>query len=194
MRLAPAPEEQAGSGVSEATTSSGSAVAITDSGLSLVVLEPAEESVDPTHRTSRPGGLAPSIGPAGIGVARRLFPDVSAGAGLRALPTIAIRPWSMPGAVRAGGGRHPHVAPERAAVKKSAPRWTRSRGIRGSITPQSSGTSVAPASAGSSSSGGLPLILALPFVAAVLDMARRRALDRVATPSGHRSRVPDDPG
>jgi hypothetical protein len=28
----------------------------------------------------------------------------------------------------------------------------------------------------------------------VLDMARRLALDRVATPSGHRSRVPDDPG
>jgi len=25
-------------------------------------------------------------------------------------------------------------------------------------------------------------------------MARRVALDRVATPSGHRSRVPDDPG
>jgi hypothetical protein len=53
---------------------------------------------------------------------------------------------------------------------------------------------VAPASVGGSSSGGLPLVLALPFLAAVLDMARRLALDRVATPSGHRSRVPDDPG
>ena len=67
-------------------------------------------------------------------------------------------------------------------------------GIRGSITRQSSGTSVAPAGVGSSSSGGLPLVLALPFLVAVLDMARRLALDRVATPSGHRSRVPDDPG
>jgi hypothetical protein len=28
----------------------------------------------------------------------------------------------------------------------------------------------------------------------VLDLARRVALERVATPSGHRSRMPDDPG
>jgi hypothetical protein len=47
---------------------------------------------------------------------------------------------------------------------------------------------------GSSGGGGLPFFLALPFVAAMLDLARRVALDRVATPSEHRSRMPDDPG
>ncbi len=42
--------------------------------------------------------------------------------------------------------------------------------------------------------GGLPIFLALPFLAAVLDLARRVALERVTWPSGHRRRPPDTPG
>ncbi len=58
-----------------------------------------------------------------------------------------------------------------------------------------SGASVAPASGGGSSGGGgIPIFLALPFLAAMLDLARRVTLDRVALPSDHRSRMPDDPG
>jgi hypothetical protein len=34
----------------------------------------------------------------------------------------------------------------------------------------------------------------VPFLAAMLDLARRVTLDRVSLPSGHRSRVPEDPG
>jgi hypothetical protein len=57
-----------------------------------------------------------------------------------------------------------------------------------------SGASFAPATGGSSSGGGIPVFLALPFLAAMLDLARRVTLDRVALPSGHRSRVPENPG
>jgi hypothetical protein len=57
-----------------------------------------------------------------------------------------------------------------------------------------SGASFAPATGGSASGGGIPIFLVLPFLAAMLDLARRVTLDRVALPSGHRSRVPEDPG
>jgi hypothetical protein len=57
-----------------------------------------------------------------------------------------------------------------------------------------SGASFAPATGGGSSGGGIPIFLALPFLAAMLDLARRVALDRTALPSGYRSRMPDDPG
>jgi hypothetical protein len=57
-----------------------------------------------------------------------------------------------------------------------------------------SATSAAPATGGGSSSGGIPIFLALPFLAAMLDLARRVVLDGTALPSGHRSRMPDDPG
>jgi hypothetical protein len=60
--------------------------------------------------------------------------------------------------------------------------------------PVPSGASFAPATGGSSSGGGIPVFLALPFLAAMVDLARRVTLDRVALPSGHRSRVPEDPG
>ena len=56
------------------------------------------------------------------------------------------------------------------------------------------GASAAPSAGGGSSSGGLPIFLALPFLVAVLDLARRVAIERIATPSGHRSRIPDTPG
>jgi hypothetical protein len=53
---------------------------------------------------------------------------------------------------------------------------------------------VSAAGAGGSSGGGIPIFLALPFVAAMLDLARRVALDRATWPSGHGRRVPDRPG
>jgi hypothetical protein len=59
-----------------------------------------------------------------------------------------------------------------------------------------SGVSAGAAAGGSggSSGSGLPLLLALPFVAALLDLARRVALEHATWPSGHRRRVPDRPG
>jgi hypothetical protein len=78
--------------------------------------------------------------------------------------------------------------------KKPAPRWRAPlpRPVPAQVT---SGASFAPATGGSSSGGGgIPVFLALPFLAAMLDLARRVTLDRVSLPSGHRSRVPEDPG
>jgi hypothetical protein len=79
------------------------------------------------------------------------------------------------------------------ATKKPAPRWRAPlpRPVPAHVT---SGASFAPATGGSSSGGGIPVFLALPFLAAMLDLARRVTLDRVSLPSGHRSRVPEDPG
>ena len=57
-----------------------------------------------------------------------------------------------------------------------------------------SGTSVSAAGTGGSPGGGLPIFLALPFIAVMLDLARRVALERATWPSGHRRRVPDTPG
>jgi hypothetical protein len=75
-----------------------------------------------------------------------------------------------------------------------APRWR----TRAPTTPAPAqappAASAAAAGSGGSSGGGLPFFLALPFVAAMLDLARRAALERVATPSGHRSRMPENPG
>ena len=79
------------------------------------------------------------------------------------------------------------------ATKKRAPRWRAP--LPGPVPAQvTSGASFAPATGGSSSGGGIPVFLALPFLAAMLDLARRVTLDRVSLPSGHRSRVPEDPG
>jgi hypothetical protein len=61
-------------------------------------------------------------------------------------------------------------------------------------TPPVSGASVSAAGAAGSSGGGLPIFLALPFIAAMLDLARRVALERATWPSGHRRRVPETPG
>jgi hypothetical protein len=83
------------------------------------------------------------------------------------------------------------VSPSRAAEKQT--RW-RAPLPQPMPAPVPSGASFAPATGGSSSGSGIPVFLALPFLAAMLDLARRVTLDRVALPSGHRSRVPEDPG
>ena len=57
-----------------------------------------------------------------------------------------------------------------------------------------SATAAASGVGGSPGSGGLPLLLALPFVAALLDLARRVALEHATWPTGHRRRAPERPG
>lgn len=89
----------------------------------------------------------------------------------------------------------PRVAPaaRHAATEKPAPRWKAPRPQPiPDVAP--TGASVAPATGGGSSGGGIPIFLALPFLAAMLDLARRVTLDRVALPSGFRSRMPENPG
>ena len=85
---------------------------------------------------------------------------------------------------------------EAARVKRPAPSWKRNDGAPRSRAPvpSPSSTSASAAGAGGSSGGGLPVFLALPFLVALLDLARRVALDRVTWPSGHRRRMPDTPG
>ena len=192
--LMPAPEEHRGASTPEAGVSPAGEVAPVVAAVETVVLQPTDDHVAPSHGSVRWSGvLAHVLVPAGLGPEAPVRPGLRRNA-LSALPMAAIRPWTARRAFPPGVESQPRSTSGEAAATKAAPRWTRSRGIRGSITRQSSGTSVAPAGVGSSSGGGLPLVLALPFLVAVLDMARRLALDRVATPSGHRSRVPDDPG
>jgi hypothetical protein len=77
---------------------------------------------------------------------------------------------------------------------KPAPRWRTPVPRSPASESAPLGASAAAATAGGSSSGGLPLFLALPFLVALLDLARRVVLDRAASPSEHRSRMPDNPG
>ena len=79
---------------------------------------------------------------------------------------------------------------------KPAPRWTPTEDASQSKAPASAptGASASAAGVGGSPGGGLPIFLALPFIAAVLDLARRVALERATWPSGHRRRIPDTPG
>ena len=114
-------------------------------------------------------GIRPALGPAGIDV-----PELR--------PAGTVAQMSNPGTSE---------ATQRA---KPVTRW-RTR-APSSPLPETAplGASAAPSAGGGSSSGGLPIFLALPFLVAVLDLARRVAIERIATPSGHRSRIPDTPG
>ena len=130
---------------------------------------------------------------------------------VRRLPRLAGpggTPWFAPvmipsdarddgGAVLAGAtsGRSSSKGAARSRDReKPAPRWRAPAPSQPLPASVSSGTSVAPASGGGSSGSGIPIFLALPFLAAMLDLARRVTLDRVALPSGHRSRMPENPG
>ncbi len=104
------------------------------------------------------------------------------------------RAASALGAVAAASSPASQEAAPRSKPRPS-PRWTPSEGPspRAPATAPS-GASAASAAGGGGSSGGLPIFLALPFVAVLLDLARRVALERATWPSGHRRRVPDTPG
>jgi hypothetical protein len=98
------------------------------------------------------------------------------------------------GAVTAASSPAAQEATPRSKPRPS-PRWTPGEGPspRAPATAPN-GASAASAAGGGGSSGGLPIFLALPFVAVLLDLARRVALERATWPSGHRRRVPDTPG
>jgi hypothetical protein len=103
-------------------------------------------------------------------------------------------PVAALGAVVSASNPASHEAGARSKPRPS-PRWTPSEGPspRAPATAPT-GASAASAAGGGGSSGGLPIFLALPFVAVLLDLARRVALERATWPSGHRRRVPDTPG
>jgi hypothetical protein len=103
--------------------------------------------------------------------------------------TLGVRAGASAPGVHAGTAREPRQA-------KPAPRWRPSSFQPEPKAPVSppAGMSASAAGAAGSSSGGLPIFLALPFLAAVLDLARRVALERATWPSGHRRRIPDTPG
>ena len=106
-------------------------------------------------------------------------------------PTSAVdAAWrTVPSATSGGARREPTRPPE------ASPRPRPSPGPSKTPVISASGVSAAAASGGGGSSGsGLPLLLALPFVAALLDLARRVALEHATWPSGHRRRVPERPG
>jgi hypothetical protein len=86
-----------------------------------------------------------------------------------------------------------HPSPNIAVKKHPAPRWRPAPPQRSAPAPLSTASAAAAAGGGSPGSG-LPFLLALPFVAALLDLARRVALEHATWPSGHRRRVPDRPG
>jgi hypothetical protein len=105
----------------------------------------------------------------------------------------------------AQGGAAPLSATERAqrpveqgASRRAKPaaRWTPIDAATDGGVPHfaPAGATASAAGAGGSPGGGLPIFLALPFLAVVLDLARRVALERATWPSGYRRRIPDTPG
>ena len=114
-------------------------------------------------------------------------PAVGATPGAQAYPSLATAGRLQPTAPETREASGPSRA-------ERAPRWRVA--TPASSTPETapSGTSASAPAGGAASGGGLPLFLALPFLAALLDLARRVALERVTLPSGHRGRVRDTPG
>ena len=110
--------------------------------------------------------------------------------------------WPV-GASSAAWSGGPHIvgtagrttARQKLSESTPAPTWKPARDVRptGGAAPGSGATATAPGP-GSSSGIGLPIFLALLLFAAVLDLARRVAFDRVTLPSGHWRRPPDTPG
>jgi hypothetical protein len=114
-------------------------------------------------------------------------------------PVLATRVSWLPGGATRGpidvsGAEAQGSSASGANRAKPESRWRRPAEKPLDYASAPSGASVAPAPGGGSSGGGLPIFLALPFIVAVLDLARRVALDRVASPSEHRDRRPDTPG
>jgi hypothetical protein len=138
------------------------------------------ERVAPAPRAAEAHGLrAPKVGPASVERDRADIESTVAG-------------WAADSPEPAAVTHHPRTA-DTPSRTRPAPSWKPSAATRApAATP--SGTSASAAGAGGSSGGGLPIFLALPFLAAVLDLARRVALERVTWPSGHRRRMPDTPG
>jgi hypothetical protein len=126
-----------------------------------------------------------------VGAARALRLPVAPTVRFLPAPTSAVDAvWHTRPPASSEGRQAPARRPE-ASPRRSAPPAP----ARPSVISVS-GVSAAAASGGSggSSGSGLPLLLTLPFVAALLDLARRVALEHATWPPGHRRRVPDRPG
>ena len=172
--------------------------------LALGVSTPADMVAGSTSDAAVLASMRPSVVLVGPLAARR--GGASAALALRGVPWLG-RPRDISGSAEALGtyidGQASSSVARAAGAEGSsgtttdshpAPRWKApAPGERVPATTPS-GASVAPAVGGGSSGGGIPIFLALPFLAAMADLARRVTLDRVALPSGHRSRVPEDPG
>ena len=171
---------------------------------------PATTSAPPWTAASPLAGQAP-VAQAPVSVSTpETAAGIPAGAGRRAAsaddgttapPPVAVAPglpapWA-PGSsqgnetTRSGGASRPRDA--HATDEDSQPRWRPAPPHSPPPTPIS-GVSAAAVGGGSSPGGGVPFLLALPFVAVLLDLARRVALDRATWPSGLRRRDPDPPG
>ena len=108
-------------------------------------------------------------------------------------PTAPFEPQSAwraaaPAQATAGAPREP-TRPAEAAPRQRPPLPDRAPAVSASGVSAASSAGV-----GGSSGSGLPALLLLPFVAALLDLARRVALEHATWPSGHRRRAPDRPG
>jgi hypothetical protein len=169
------------------------------SGVELVAPELAP-LLDGLDGLDRLGLVAPIVVDTGDGSLIGLVPRIPAFGAGRGAPSGAplsapTSAWRAIGGAVAGSSSVERVAAAPDTEREGpAPRWRRPAPTPPAPPQAPSGTSAAAASGGGSSGGGLPFLLALPFVVAMLDLARRTALERVATPSGHRSRMPDDPG
>ena len=160
----------------EASDASAAAVSATS------VAAPAVRAGEPTVGTSL---LAPqAAGPRPFGIPLAPIARFSP-----ASTSAVDAAWRESPAAASDGRQAPARPPE--ASPRSRPTQTPAKAPVISV----SGVSAAAASgAGGSSGSGLPLLLALPFVAALLDLARRVALEHATWPSGHRRRVPERPG
>jgi hypothetical protein len=164
--------------------------------------EPSDASTAPVSATpvaapvAQGGGLTSGRGPldrqAG-GSRRFVLPPASVGRIFTPSPGSADAAWqsTSPAPAASSSERAPARPPE---VSPTPP----PHHLPGKSSVRSdsvlSATAAASGVGGSSGSGGLPLLLALPFVAALLDLARRVALEHATWPSGHRRRAPDRPG
>jgi hypothetical protein len=131
----------------------------------------------PTAADPRRTPLSRNAGPSGAAMLRSSPPHWPTESSWRSTPTQAAS-VERDDDSRVGG-----TAPRRPTPSRdpSAP------------TPISS-VSAAAVGGGGSPGPGLPFLLAIPIVAALLDLARRVALQRGTWPSGHRRRAPERPG
>jgi hypothetical protein len=152
--------------------------------------EPVEPGALPLALTA-PLGVGAALGDAElVTVPGRLDGRLPA---LSTTATGAARPTGLGALSRESGTTE--AGAQRAATRADpSPRWRRPLEAPLDRASAPSGASASAAGAGGSSGGGLPIFLALPFLVAVLDLARRAALESVAWPSGHPARIPDTPG
>jgi hypothetical protein len=153
--------------------------------------EPVEPGALPLALTAPPGvGAALGAGAEFVTVPGRLegrLPTLATTAAGAAPPTVLGALSRESGTTEAGAQRP-------ATRADPSPRWRRPLEAPLDRASAPVGSTASAATGGGSSGGGLPIFLALSLLVAVLDLARRVALERVAWPSGHPARIPDTPG